>query len=68
MHRSGTATQPKQQEERDLVGEMEALRADVLRRNPGLTEAQADEIAEELTSEAIDSLVEQGKVSFQRDR
>ncbi|MBA2278750.1 MAG: hypothetical protein H0W06_13415 [Chloroflexia bacterium] len=68
MAKNAPAIEAAQYGERDLIAELEELRAEVIRRNPNLTTAQADEIAEELTREAIDQLVEQGKISFKRDR
>ena len=52
----------------ELVEALERLRARVSQRNPGLTVAEADEIAEELARDALDSLVEQGKIHFARER
>ena len=57
--------------DRDPMAELERLRADIAARNrhlPELTEEEADELAARLVHEAIDSLVEQGKLVFERDQ
>ena len=46
---------------------LRALRARVSARNQDLTEEQAMALADQMTREAIDSLVRQGKVRFAND-
>jgi hypothetical protein len=61
---SPAATKPA----RDLMADLEALRAEVRAQNPDLTAEQAEELAERITRDAIDALVERGELSFERAR
>jgi hypothetical protein len=53
--------------QQDLLAELEELRARVSARNADLTEEEAEELADRLVNEAIDSLAERGELVFERD-
>ena len=55
----------KEQARRQEIWErMEALRREVSTRNQDLTEEQAEALAEEISQDAINSLVKKGKIKF----
>jgi prevent-host-death family protein len=55
----------KEQTRRQEIWErMEALRREVSARNQDLTEEQRDELAEEISQDAIKSLVKKGRIKF----
>ena len=68
MPKTATSETTERQPERDLIMELEQLQAEVRARNPDLTPEEAESIAEQLTRDAIDQLVEQGNIIFARDR
>ena len=53
---------------RQILKELEALRAESLERNKDLTPEEGDELAERFSQELIEHLVRKGKVRFERDR
>jgi prevent-host-death family protein len=57
----------EQARRREALERLRALRARVSARNQDLTEEQAMAFADQMTREAIDSLVRQGKVRFASD-
>jgi hypothetical protein len=55
----------------ELLKELDRLEADIAARTrhlPPLSDEEAEEIADELVREAVESLVEQGIIVFERDR
>lgn len=58
----------EQQRRREITQKMEKLRERVRARNQDITsEEQAMEIADQFTREAIQSLIEKGKIRFETD-
>lgn len=56
----------EQQRRQRLLAQMRDLQARVSARNADLSEAEADALADEVTDEAIASLVERGNIRFER--
>lgn len=56
----------EQQRRQALLAEMRDLRARVSARNVDLGEAEAEVLADEVTEEAVASLVERGVIRFER--
>lgn len=57
----------KLQKRADALARLEALRERVQARNSDLTDEQAEEIAEEISLEALRRLAERGEITFERD-
>ncbi len=56
----------EQQRRKEVWEQLQRLQAQVSARNADLSEEAAEALADETTREAIDALVEQGKVRFER--
>ncbi|HET7081545.1 MAG TPA: hypothetical protein VFM49_29305 [Chloroflexia bacterium] len=54
----------EQARRRELWERMEALRREVSARNRDLTDEQREALADEISREAINSLVQKGKIKF----
>lgn len=55
----------EQQRRSTLMAELTALAEEVRAQNRDLSEAEADAIAEEISQDAIQSLVDKGKIRFE---
>ncbi len=58
----------EQQRRREALDKLRQLKAEVSSRNQDLTEAQAYELADQISREAINNLAVQGEIRFERDR
>ena len=56
----------EQQRRQLLLAKMRDLRARVSAHNPDLTETEADALADEVTADAVASLVERGGIRFEQ--
>ncbi|HEY8600746.1 MAG TPA: type II toxin-antitoxin system Phd/YefM family antitoxin [Thermomicrobiales bacterium] len=56
----------EQQRRQELLAKMRDLRARVSSRNPNLSEADAETLADEVTADAVASLVERGRIRFEQ--
>lgn len=59
-------TAREQQRKLDAIAELKQIAQEVRSRNPIMTPSEADEIADQITREAIDNLVTKGKVIFEK--
>lgn len=57
-------TAREQQRKQAAIAELQQIANEVRQRNQALSSAEADAIADEITREAIDSLIGQDKVAF----
>lgn len=57
----------EQQRRRALLKKMRALRGRVSKHNIDLSEAEADALADEVTDEAVASLVKRGVIRFKQE-
>ncbi|MBE2223325.1 MAG: type II toxin-antitoxin system Phd/YefM family antitoxin [Anaerolineae bacterium] len=55
----------ERQRRQHAIAELRKIAQDIGARNPQLSQAEADDIANEVMAETIDNLRQQGKVNFQ---
>ena len=57
----------EQARRKELLGQLEALAAEVHQRNQDLSEEEANELADRFTREVIEEMAAEGKINYRQD-